>query len=524
MPKTPDTPELPLRFRTTFRAPSTPADIAAAIGAGDPTDAVTVELGADWQPGAATEFDAIPAPEEPALESDEQGADLADVADEQGADPADVTDEQGETPTAPADVADEQGADLADVADEQQGATFPVQSADAHADPDATEPATALEPEVAEAPDLTTDPRAHEPQPRTKGPRHRAERVRNRRAPGAAFRRTVALGCASAIMGVTALGAVAATADDDASAGTVVSATAADRATPTDTIAAEPAPQVDEGPSVTGELSVTSAPFTGGTQVTVTGEQLDQVAAVSVGETPATIVSADDDQVTFAVPAVADTATGSTAEVHFADAAGQPIDVEMPTAVVAAGTSVVQPLEGALTGRPVAAVPTTPRTLTLTYTSDPGIDAQVAYVLAYWSSYNSAQYPVIDGYDCANFASQSLIARGWAMDGGWYLDGNGAMSPSWASSTALRDYLRTRTDRATELDDSQRAQVKVGDIAQFDWDGSGDRDHTAVVTRVEHSDSGTKVWVGGHTKDADFWDVDTALATGGGSVSYFSIR
>ena len=66
--------------------------------------------------------------------------------------------------------------------------------------------------------------------------------------------------------------------------------------------------------------------------------------------------------------------------------------------------------------------------------------------------------------------------------------------------------------------------MKVGDIAQFDWDGSGDRDHTAVVTRVEHTDAGTKVWVGGHTKDADYWDVDTALATGGGSVSYFSIR
>jgi hypothetical protein len=146
-------------------------------------------------------------------------------------------------------------------------------------------------------------------------------------------------------------------------------------------------------------------------------------------------------------------------------------------------------------------------------------------VLAYWTSYNSAVYPVISGYDCANFASQALIARGWAMDAGWYLDlATGAMSPSWASSTALRDYLYTRTDRATPLDDSQRDVVKVGDIAQFDWDSSGDRDHTAVVTRVEHTDAGTKVWVGGHTKDADYWDVDTALATGGGSVSYFSIR
>jgi len=67
VPKTPDTPELPLRFRTTFRAPSSPDDVAAAIGAIDPTESVTVELGADWQPGAASEFEAIPAPEEPAM-------------------------------------------------------------------------------------------------------------------------------------------------------------------------------------------------------------------------------------------------------------------------------------------------------------------------------------------------------------------------------------------------------------------------------------------------------------------------
>ena len=111
------------------------------------------------------------------------------------------------------------------------------------------------------------------------------------------------------------------------------------------------------------------------------------------------------------------------------------------------------------------------------------------------------------------------------MDGGWYLDrATVGTSPTGPSSTALRDYLLTRTDRAAYLDDGQRSLVKVGDIAQFDWDGSGDRDHTAVVTRVEHTDDGTKVWVGGHTKDADYWDVDTALATGGGSVSYFSIR
>lgn len=361
--------------------------------------------------------------------------------------------------------------------------------------------------------------------PTTRGPRHRAEHARNRREDGRSFRRTVALGCVSAIMGVTALGAVAAaSAEEDRSTVTASTAAAEASSAPADTITASEV-EVDEGPIVTSDLSVAAAPFTGGAQVTVTGEQLDEVAAVTVGGAPATILAVAEEQVTFAAPSVAQEALGTTAEVQFTDAAGQPVDVEIPTAVVAAGTSVVQPLEGELTGVQQAEAPAAARTLALTYTSDPAIDAQLAYVLTFWSSYNSAVYPVITGYDCANFASQSLIARGWAMDGGWYLDlATGAMSTSWSSSTALRDYLYTRTDRATPLDDSQRQLVKVGDIAQFDWDSSGDRDHTAVVTRVEHTDAGTRVWVGGHTKDADFWDVDTALATGGGSVSYFSIR
>jgi hypothetical protein len=393
---------------------------------------------------------------------------------------------------------------------------------DTVAEPVAAEPAAAER--AADAPSASTRT--------SRMPRHRAEPVRNRRPLGDSFRRTVALGCTAAILGVSALAAVAAAGRDEASADTAASAASSTTRAATgaaDTLAATAATaataaEVDAGPTVTSDLSVAAAPFTGGTQVTVTGESLDEVAAVSVGGAPAPIVAADERQVTFAVPAATETALGTAAPVELTDVAGGPVDVVQPTAVVAEGTSVVQPLEGVLTGLPQAPAPTAPRSLALTYTSDPAIDAQRDYVLSYWSEYNSAQYPVISGYDCANFASQSLIARGWAMDAGWYLDLNtGAMSPSWASSTALRDYLASRTDRATALDDAQRDLVKVGDIAQFDWDDSGDRDHTAIVTRVEHTDAGTKVWVGGHTKDADYWDVDTALATGGGTVSYFSI-
>nr|WP_240898064.1 amidase domain-containing protein [Agromyces luteolus] len=279
----------------------------------------------------------------------------------------------------------------------------------------------------------------------------------------------------------------------------------------------------DDRPVVTTELSATEAPFTGGTTVTVEGRNLDRVAEVTVAGTPAEIVESDAVTITFAVPAVDDAVRGD-AEVVLADADGSTVDVEVP--VASAPASVTTSVQGIVeASAPLEADEVDREPLSLTYTDDPDIEAQVSYVLAHWSSYNTAEYAVLSGVDCANFASQSLIARGWKMDAAWNYDrGTGRMTSAWSSSTALRDYLRTRTDVATELSDAERRQVKVGDIAQFDWDGSGDRDHTAVVTRVERSDQGTKVWVGGHTKDADYWDVDVALATGGGSVSYFSLR
>lgn len=348
-------------------------------------------------------------------------------------------------------------------------------------------------------------------------PRHRADRVGNRR-PSSGLRRALVLGAAATVLGgALVTGIVVAGADRDAAAATAAEdarESAIDAAASGDADADALVSEVDASrPVVTGGLSAEEAPFTGGTEVTVEGRNLDEVAQVSVAGAPAQIVAVTPDAITFAVPAVDDAVRGEVA-VQLTDAAGTPIDVETPAAPSAPATATETTATADAAAEP----------LTITYTADPGIEAQVAYVLAYWSSYNSAQYPVLSGVDCANFASQSLIARGWTMDGAWYYDANTRqMSPSWSSSTALRDYLSTQPARATALSDAQRDQVKVGDIAQFDWDGSGDRDHTAIVTRVEQSNQGTKVWVGGHTKDADYWDVDQALATGGGTVSYFSL-
>ena len=154
------------------------------------------------------------------------------------------------------------------------------------------------------------------------------------------------------------------------------------------------------------------------------------------------------------------------------------------------------------------------------------VQAQIDYALTYWQDYNEAEFGVLGDNDCVNFASQTLLARGWVQDDQWFhADDVYSSSDSWRSSTAFRDWLETRPDLATALDDSQRDQVSVGDIVQFDWDQSGDRDHTGVVTRVTHENGATQVFFAGHTLDSDYRSVDTAITEDhpGGAVYYWHI-
>jgi hypothetical protein len=157
------------------------------------------------------------------------------------------------------------------------------------------------------------------------------------------------------------------------------------------------------------------------------------------------------------------------------------------------------------------------------------VAAQVDYALAHWSleNYNTAEWGVLGENDCVNFASQAMIARGWTMDGVWSSPKNGNAydaSVAWRSSTAFMHYIES-TGRATALTDQQRDQVKVGDIAQFDWDNSGDRDHTGIVTKVEKVGDTVSISFAGHTLDSDYRSVDTAITVDhpGGTAYYWSV-
>ncbi|MCD2443579.1 amidase domain-containing protein [Agromyces sp. SYSU K20354] len=204
--------------------------------------------------------------------------------------------------------------------------------------------------------------------------------------------------------------------------------------------------------------------------------------------------------------------------VTSADTSGPDADGADPAAVTETADVIERPM-------PTAAPE--PTAVAVEPALTPQVQAQIDYALKYWKDYNP-EYGVLGITDCVNFASQTLIARGWEQDDEWYNDPVDVYkaSDTWRSSTAMRDWLATRPDLATPLDDTQRDEVEVGDIAQFDWDNSGDRDHTGIVTKIERTAAGTKIYFAGHTLDSDYRDVDTAITVDhpGGTAYYWSLE
>ena len=227
----------------------------------------------------------------------------------------------------------------------------------------------------------------------------------------------------------------------------------------------------------------------GGTTVTITGTAIASVQKVRFGATSVTPSSRSATRLTVKAPQ-AERFAGATV----------PITLVRATGTTAAGS--------------------------YRYVVRSGLDRQLNYLLKYWKHYNPAYQP-LDDNDCVDFTSQSLLVRGWKQQGDWthapqVLDSGLA----WRSSTAMRDFLAGHPELATRLTDQQRSKVRLGDIVQFDWDRSGDRDHTGVVTRIVHTSSGIRIYFAGHTKDSAYRNVDTAITKDhpGGVAYYWSVR
>ena len=236
--------------------------------------------------------------------------------------------------------------------------------------------------------------------------------------------------------------------------------------------------------------SPASGSLRGGTRVTLRGIGLGQVTSVLIGGEEAPLVQASATSVVVVAPASVDYRPGS-AQVRLRDAKG-------------------------------ATVATT----AWRYRAVDGVDRQLQYLLTYWKDYNPAYQP-LGTTDCVDFASQSLLQRGWQQQGAWvHAEDVYHSGAAWVSSTAFRDFMVAHPELGEALTDDQRDRVKLGDVVQFDWDRSGDRDHTGVVTRITRDGDSTRIFFAGHTKDSDYRSVDDSITTDhpGGIAHYWSLR
>ncbi|MDQ1513611.1 MAG: hypothetical protein QOC59_1453 [Microbacteriaceae bacterium] len=162
-----------------------------------------------------------------------------------------------------------------------------------------------------------------------------------------------------------------------------------------------------------------------------------------------------------------------------------------------------------------------PTTLRYTYKIADRRDRQLQYAFSHWNLFSSTRFGYITDNDCANFTSQTLLARGWSQSSAWWnhgmtTKGRPDASGAWVSSTAMSNWLKTRPDLATHLTYTQRDTAVVGDIVQFNWNSMTNPGvwlHTGVVSKVVVLPNGRHdVYYVAHTNNSRY----------GGSTQYFA--
>ncbi|MFB2598739.1 amidase domain-containing protein [Herbiconiux sp. P17] len=233
----------------------------------------------------------------------------------------------------------------------------------------------------------------------------------------------------------------------------------------------------------------------GGTEVTISGDGFAEVASVSFGDTPAPSFAVVDESSLTAV---------SPTSVDFAVTA-VPITVALDD-----GTEVTSDA-------------------TFGYEIQTPVDSQMNYAFTYWKDYNLAEWGQFPDNDCGNFVNQAMLARGWTQSADWFSEyaTTGDYSLSWIRGNEMDAYYDSRPD-TTRLELTQRDQLKIGDVVMFDWDPQNDNgvDHTMMVSQVvPNLDGSIAVKLVGHTLDAQYRDLDTAITIEkpGGTAHFWSI-
>ncbi len=137
--------------------------------------------------------------------------------------------------------------------------------------------------------------------------------------------------------------------------------------------------------------------------------------------------------------------------------------------------------------------------------------------MRYWKDYNLAEYGTMNpiGGDCANYVSQTLIARGWEQRDDWYnRDAGAAHSPTWTYCPAMDPWLSEHAAEfgLTKRSIDERDKVKVGDIVFFDWNDNASPDHTTIVSEVFTEPDGTvRIKSASHNQDGPYRDLDEMI-------------
>ncbi|MBW4041674.1 MAG: hypothetical protein HIU86_06035 [Acidobacteria bacterium] len=156
--------------------------------------------------------------------------------------------------------------------------------------------------------------------------------------------------------------------------------------------------------------------------------------------------------------------------------------------------------------------------LTFQYKVANAVDREMAYAFTHWNAYSNRTFGYLSGSDCANFANQTLLARGWTRSSQWFDYGAGRWSATWVSSTAMSRWLAKRRDLVAHLTYSQRDAVTVGDIVQFRWPGHAASytawDHTGIVSKVVVLPNGSHdIYYVAHTLNRQYGGGTTGLAS-----------
>ncbi|EPR77455.1 hypothetical protein ADILRU_0154 [Leifsonia rubra CMS 76R] len=153
--------------------------------------------------------------------------------------------------------------------------------------------------------------------------------------------------------------------------------------------------------------------------------------------------------------------------------------------------------------------------LEYTYAASSPVDSQMQYVMAHWNNYNAEEFGDLNpvGGDCANFASQSLIKRGWTMTDSWFnFDAGGNWGSAWGYVPSFETWLTANPQLgASKLSFDERSKVKVGDLAVFDWNNNDYLDHIQVVSAVTTVDGVTTIKMVGHNLDTNYRDLDETI-------------